>query len=290
VRHARLLLGSSGLLFLLPGTALAHAAGDTTGAEDVVLLALLGIPALLHGLGELRLRKRRSTNAVSAGRAAAWIGGWLALLACLVSPLDAAGAQSFAAHMAQHEGLMLIAAPLLVISRPLAVFLWALPAVPRRAVGRWVRRAPVRRAWQVFTGAAAGWTLHAAALWIWHVPSIFQSALQNRALHDLQHATFLVTALVFWSGMFSARATNRGAAAIYLFTTTVHTSALGALITFATTPWYEPPLRAASALSPLADQQLGGLLMWVPGSFVYVAMGLLLLGRWVRDAGRLAHA
>ena len=277
-------------LLLAPATAWAHAEGNPSAAEDLVLLVLLGVPALLYLAGALRLRHRRSTNAVSAGRAAAWTRGWLALLGCLVSPLDAAGAQSFAAHMAQHEGLMLIAAPLLVISRPLAVFLWALPAVPRRAVGRVVRRAPVRRTWQLVTGAAAGWTLHAAALWIWHVPSIFQRALQNRTLHDLQHATFLVTALVFWSGMLSARATNRGTAAVYLFTTTMHTSALGALITFASSPWYEPPLRVASSLSPLADQQLGGLLMWEPGSFVYVAMGLLILGRWVRDADRLAQA
>jgi putative membrane protein len=278
------------VLSLLPAPALAHAQGTVSPGEDALLLVLLGLPALLYAVGALRLRKRRSTNAVTTGRALAWIAGWLALLGCLVSPLDSAGARSFAAHMAQHEGLMLIAAPLLVASRPLAVFLWALPARSRRRIATWVRRGPVRLAWRAFTGAAAGWTLHAAALWIWHVPSIFQAALQHRGLHDLQHATFLITALLFWSGMFSVRATNRGVAAVYLFTTTVHTSALGALITFASAPWYEPPLRAASALDPLTDQQLGGLLMWVPGSFVYVAIGLLLLGRWIRDAGRLAHA
>lgn len=279
------------LLFLcVPATAFAHAEGSGSSGEDVLLLLLLGLPAVLYVVGACRLRHRRAASAVTTTRAAAWTAGWLALLGCLVSPLDTAGARSFAAHMAQHEGLMLIAAPLLVVSRPLAVFLWALPAALRRRVATLVRRGPIRLAWRVFTGAAAGWTLHAAALWIWHVPSVFQSALQNRGLHDVQHATFLVTALLFWSGMFSARATNRGAAAVYLFTTTVHTSALGALITFASVPWYEPPLRDASALAPLTDQQLGGLLMWVPGSFVYVAIGLLLLGRWVRDAGRLAHA
>jgi len=277
------------VLLSLPAPAFAHADGTGSAGEDALLGVLLALPAVLYAVGAFRLRHRRAASAVTRARAAAWTAGWLALLACLVSPLDAAGARSFAAHMAQHEGLMLIAAPLLVVSRPLAVFLWALPTALRRRIATLVRRGPVRLTWRAFTGAAAGWTLHAAALWIWHVPSIFQSALQNRGLHDLQHATFLVTALLFWSGMFSARATNRGTAAVYLFTTTVHTSALGALITFASVPWYEPPLRDASGLAPLTDQQLGGLLMWVPGSFVYVAMGLLLLGRWVRDAGRLAH-
>jgi putative membrane protein len=131
---------------------------------------------------------------------------------------------------------------------------------------------------------ASGWTAHALALWIWHIPLLFQAALQSRWLHDLQHLTFVLTALLFWSGLFLARgAAHRGAAVLYLFTTTVHTGVLGALITFADVPWYSPALRPAALPDAMQDQQLGGLIMWVPGSMVYVAAGLYLLLQWIRD-------
>jgi len=130
---------------------------------------------------------------------------------------------------------------------------------------------------------ATGWVAHALALWAWHVPALFRAALERPLLHEIQHFTFLVTALLFWSGLLLARdAFQRGAVVLYLFTTTVHTSVLGALITLANRPLYTPDLRPASVLDPMRDQQLGGLIMWVPGSIIYVVAGLILLVRWVR--------
>ena len=133
--------------------------------------------------------------------------------------------------------------------------------------------------------------MHAAALWVWHAPSIFQAALATPALHELQHLSFVVSALLFWSGLLVAGgAAGRGGASLYLFTTTVHTSVLGALITFARTPWYTPAIRLEQSLDSMTDQQLGGLIMWVPGSLVYVGFGVLLLMRWVLDSGLSTHS
>jgi putative membrane protein len=103
-------------------------------------------------------------------------------------------------------------------------------------------------------------------------------------VHELQHLTFLLTALVFWAALFDERRRERqGAAILYLFTTTVHTSILGALITFAAHPWYASYLQTSTqwGLTALEDQQLGGLIMWVPGSLVYVGAALVLLARWI---------
>jgi cytochrome c oxidase assembly factor CtaG len=187
--------------------------------------------------------------------------------------------------MTQHELLMLVAAPLMVLGRPLPYFLWAFPERARAVIGNVVKAGGVQRAWKTLLNPAVAWVLHAVVLWVWHAPALFDAALRNRGVHDLQHLTFLASALVFWAALFEERARERqGAAVLYLFTTTVHTGVLGALLTFATHPWYSAYLTAAPewGFSPLEDQQLGGLIMWVPASLVYVGVGLALLARWIQ--------
>jgi putative membrane protein len=207
----------------------------------------------------------------------------LALVLALVSPLDAFGARLFCAHMLQHELLMLVAAPLLVLGRPLAAWTWALSPAQRQVVGRWTRVRWWSATWALLTDPLAAWALHALALWLWHLPSWFEAALHNEAWHALQHASFLITALLFWWAVVGgdARARAGGFALLYLFTTMLHTGALGALLTMAPTPWY--PSYAASAgalgLDPVEDQQLGGLVMWVPGSVAYLMAALVVMAR-----------
>ena len=110
---------------------------------------------------------------------------------------------------------------------------------------------------------------------------LFQAAVKKPWVHDLQHTSFLIGALVFWWALLEGRGGSRRqvAGVFYLFTTLVHTSVLGALLTFSTRVWY--PVYEATApawgLAALEDQQLGGLIMWVPGGLVYMAAGLALL-------------
>jgi putative membrane protein len=217
-------------------------------------------------------------------RAGAFASGLIALAIALLSPLDAWGAELFALHMVQHEVLMLVAAPLLVLGRPLPVFLWAFSESWRNALSRLVRARAVRQGWQWLLSAGCAWLLHALALWIWHVPRFFDAVLLSQTVHDLQHLTFFVTALVFWAALLHERRRDQqGAAIFYLFTTTVHTSVLGAMITFAGRPWYSAYLQTSEhwGLTALEDQQLGGLIMWVPGSLVYVGIALVLMARWI---------
>ena len=114
---------------------------------------------------------------------------------------------------------------------------------------------------------------------MWHIPRFFQATLDNDWIHSAQHVSFLGSALLFWWSLFYAHGKVRyGASVLYLFTTAVHTSILGALLTFASTVWYPDYVATTPAwgLTPLEDQQVGGLIMWIPAGLVYVIGGLVL--------------
>jgi putative membrane protein len=121
-------------------------------------------------------------------------------------------------------------------------------------------------------------------LWIWHAPPLFQSTLTSELSHSLQHISFLASALLFWWGLFERDRSGR--AVVYLFLTIIHTGLLGALLTFAPHLWYPAYGERAAiwGLTALQDQQLGGLIMWVPGSLTYIAAGLALSVRLLRRA------
>lgn len=263
----------------------ARSSTTTDWVELILVAAPMIIAAGLFILGAARIGRRvRQGKREFWWRAAAFTCGLLLLAIALWSPLDDWGGELFAAHMVQHELLMLAAAPLLVLGRPLPVFLWAFRGSAQQALIAFAQKRIVRRAWAQLLSPGIGWLLHALALWIWHVPRFFDAVLQSPAVHAAQHLTFLVTALVFWAALLEERRREQqGAGILYLFTTTIHTSVLGALITFASHPWYSAYLQTSSrwGLTALEDQQLGGLIMWVPGSLVYVGIALALLARWI---------
>ena len=249
------------------------------------LLFLLGLSAFGYALGLRRLWTHAGgRRGVSSQQAWAFAAGWLSLVVALVSPLDPLGGQMFSAHMVQHELLMVVAAPLLVLGRPLATWTWALSPAQRRVVGRLFQRRGWVGFWSTLTDPLVAWALHALALWAWHIPTAFDAALQNEAVHIAQHLSFLGTALFFWWAVLGHDPRGRygpGHSAAYLFTTMMHTSALGALLSLAPTPWYAPyiPLTGALGMDPVDDQQLGGLIMWVPAALAYVIAALAVIGK-----------
>jgi putative membrane protein len=253
--------------------------------EPWVVLSL-GLALILYLLGAVRLHARmRNARGVLARRTVYFLLGWLALVVALVSPLDALGTQTFAAHMVQHEVLMIVAAPLLVLSKPLGAWIWSVPAGARDAIGTGIKTGPVQVLWQAITRPVSAWLIHAAALWLWHAPPFFQAALRNNTVHAWQHASFLFSALLFWWAVLGDIGVRpaRGASIAYLFTTMMHTGALGALLAMSDKVWY--PLYGDRSpefgLSALEDQQLGGLIMWVPGGLAYVIAGLVLCAGWL---------
>ncbi|MDB5899483.1 MAG: cytochrome c oxidase assembly protein [Ramlibacter sp.] len=283
-------------LALAPALAAAHAPDASALPHawrwnlEPWLLLLLAAALAGYAIGLRRLWGNAGTGrGVSVQQAVAFGIGWLSLVAALVSPLDTLGSHLFSAHMLQHELLMVVSAPLLVLGRPLATWTWALSPTQRRSIGRLFQRKGWAGFWTTMTDPLVAWALHALALWAWHIPALFDAALENEGWHILQHFSFLGTALFFWWAMLGHDPRGRygpGHSAAYLFTTMMHTSALGALLTLAPTPWYAPyvPLTGALGFDPVEDQQLGGLVMWVPAGLAYVIAALVVFGKMLTRA------
>lgn len=273
------------LLLLIPALTFGHP-GEPLRPDDLwsawefdpgVVLAL-ALSALLYVRGGAK-----QSGAAKSQKLFFW-SGWLSLLVALISPIHRLGEVLFSAHMMQHEILMLISAPLLVLSRPLVTFLWAIPISWRRRFGRWSKKKPIAQSWIWLTTPLMAWLLHAVAIWAWHVPFLFQATLRSDIAHTAQHLSFFLSGLLFWWAVFYVK--NRkayGAAFLYVFTTAIHTGILGALLTFSPHVWYPAyTTTGAWGLTPLEDQQIGGLIMWVPASLVYLAAGLTLFAAWLK--------
>jgi cytochrome c oxidase assembly factor CtaG/cytochrome c2 len=204
----------------------------------------------------------------------AYAAGALTLLAALLPPLDEIAESRLWAHMVQHELLMLLGAPLLALGRPHAAVL--------RAVGGTARRTAARIARALNLGMGVAWTLHGLALWLWHIPALYEAAAAHPSLHALQHASFAGTAFLFWRSALDRR-TGYGTAALYVFLTSLHSGLLGVLLFLSPRPWYPTYGRAADALG---DQQLAGLIMWIPGGVVLTITAIALLWRWLNELDR----
>jgi putative membrane protein len=277
----------------LPSAAWAHHAGDAgtrSSGNEVLVALLLAASAGLYALGLARLWKRAGAGrGITRAQAVRFALGWLALFVALLTPVDTAGDRLFSAHMVQHELLMVVAAPLLVLGRPLEAWAWGVAPPWRQRLASVGRVRWLSRVWDALTEPVGAWCLHFAALWVWHVPRFFEAALESEGVHVFQHASFLGSALFFWWAVFG-RGSRRpdGASMALLFPTMMHTSALGALLTFAPSPWYAHYV-GTTLLSPVEDQQLGGLVMWVPGGISYLVAGLWIVAGWLkRPAPRVA--
>jgi cytochrome c oxidase assembly factor CtaG len=263
-----------------------HAAPGWT--LDPLVLAPLLIGALVYAWGLARLLRRAGRGGPRLRRDARLFGaGWLVLALALVTPLHEAGERSFTMHMIEHELIMLVAALLIVAGRPGPALLWGLPP-PLRGAGAALARWPV---WRMLADPVVATVLQALAIWAWHAPALFDRALGSDAWHIAQHLSFVVTALLFWWAMLFGRS-GQGVAILCLFLTAMVGGLLGALMALSSSPWYAGYAAlglTAEGLSPAQDQQLAGLIMWLPGGTFHLAAALWLLWKWlkaseVRDA------
>jgi putative membrane protein len=280
-------------------TAYAHAGHHHLVAREVMtwwswetsVVVPLAITALLYAFGLARLWRHAGRNhGIRVWQALAFVCGWGALVIALISPLDALGAILFSAHMAQHEILMIVAAPLLVLGRPLVAVLWALPSHARGPAARAVQTPPLAGLWRFATTPIVATVSHGLALWVWHLPTLYQATLRSEPIHALQHISFLGTAGLFWWTLIHGRfgRMGYGAGVLYVFVTSIHSGALGALLTFSPNIWYPiyQQTTAAWGLDAIEDQQLAGLIMWVPAGLILVVLGLALFSAWLAEAER----
>jgi putative membrane protein len=253
--------------------------------EPAIVLPLAAL-LVVYTLGALR----RGSVGLLGWRHTSFLTGLATLFLALTSPIHDLGEQLFSAHMLQHEILILVSAPLISASHPGATLLWALAPRHRSEIGGWMHRIESSGPAQFFTAPLNAWIMEAAALWIWHIPFLYQATLQSDWVHAAQHISFLTTAVLFWSALYGVgrSAMSYGAATLYVFGTAVHCSALGALLTFSQVLWY-PAYAGTTApwgLTPLEDQQLGGAIMWVPSGVVFIAVAMVLMSRWISESDR----
>ncbi len=250
----------------------------------LLLLLLVG----LYARGLAKLRRAMPSGSIARWELYSFVGGFLSLLIALVSPLHPWGRVLFSAHMAQHEILMLVAAPLLVLGRTFLVTLKALPVSWIRAIMALTRSDLLQGPIKAICNPAGAWLLHGLTLWIWHVPALFQATIDNDFVHALQHLSFFLTALLFWWAVIHGphKRMGYGMSVLYMFTTALHSGVLGALLTFTTSLWY--PVYNDSTriwgLTPLEDQELGGLIMWIPAGLIYIGAALVFFAAWLNDS------
>jgi putative membrane protein len=263
-------------------------AASATSVWDIGVLCGLAGAAALYAIGSARLSVR-GVRVRSAERAAFWIG-WAALVLAVSPPFDRIASVLFSAHMAQHELLMLVGAPLVVVGRPIVPWLWALPGGMRPAAGAGPRRHALAALWQWLTRPPVAVAVHGALVWIWHAPALYEAAVRSDAVHVLQHAMFVGSAVCFWWGLVYGRygRAGYGAAAFYVFLTSVHTGILGAIFTLSQAPFYSiyASRTPAAGADAAVDQQLAGLYMWIPAGMILMLAGLGLLVAWLAESDR----
>jgi putative membrane protein len=260
-----------------------------TWAWDPLVLATLAISGSLYVIGLSKVWSAAGRGHGIGVRQSLFFGaGWLSLFVALVSPLHPWGEVLFSVHMTQHEVLMLFAAPLVVLGRPQVATAWAIPVSWKCEAREVIKSRVVRSSWRFLTKPLAAWAIHAAALWVWHIPFLFEATLKSDLVHACQHASFFGSAMIFWwSIIFGTRgASTNGAGVLYLFTTSIHSGLLGVILTLTNRVLYPSysEYSAAWGLTPIEDQQIGGLIMWIPAGIVYIIAALIMFTGWLRES------
>jgi putative membrane protein len=258
--------------------------------QPLVVLPL-AVSGVLYAIGVLRLWRRAGIGrGLSRWSVASFAAGWLTLAVALVSPVAWISEILFSVHMTQHTLLMLVAAPLLTFGQPALAWLWAFDDGTRERLALPFRRSGFLASWHALTSPLCVFLLQAAALWLWHIPSWYEAALRNDAIHALEHVCLVLAGSLFWWAMVRGRygRMGYGLAVVYVFLTAIHSGTLGALLTIAPEPWYQTYAQQAGAwgVDALDDQQLAGLLMWIPAGVIFIVLGLALLAAWLGESER----
>ena len=253
------------------------------------------VVALWAGLGYAvawrQVNARHPQSRISTFRLVAWLGGVVAILAALASPLDGLADELLTAHMVQHLLLTMVAPPLMAIGAPVLLLLRISSRATRARLLLPLLHARLIR---ILASPWLGWLLFTVVMWAAHFTPIYDAALEDERLHVLEHAAFLATGCLFWWPVIGAdpmpRRLRFGPRLAYLLAQMPVNAAVGLAIYFAPSVLYEHYARAASLLGvdPLVDQQVGGLVMWAAGDLLLLGAVALVVMAWMRAEARRA--
>lgn len=256
------------------------------------ILFVLIVFGSAFAIGWWRLRKQGFRRA-RRWRALAYVAGLGAVGLALISPVDRLASLSFLVHMVQHELLIMIAPPLLLLADPLPILLWGLPRKLRLGVRHLLARGTmVRRILYSATWMPVAWGVYVANLWMWHLPVAYEAALRSHLLHDLEHVTFFGAGLLFWWPIVNPAPRLHGQIAygfriLYIIAATFQSVALGFAIAVTERVLYPSYANAPRSwgLSPLDDQAFGGAIMSEVGGMFLIPL-LVLINRWLNHEER----
>jgi cytochrome c oxidase assembly factor CtaG len=242
----------------------------------IILGAAAAIYLYLYAVGPLRVKYRLGPP-VKTSKVVAYILGVNLIFLSLFSALDKLGdTYLFSAHMIQHLILTIVGPPLIILGLPD----WLVQPLLRKRL--------VLRLGRFLTHPGVAFTLYNANLFLWHAPPLYDATLYNEMLHIFEHVTFIGLGLLYWWPVFSPLKEgwphlSIGGQILYIFLGGMPTVLLGAGLTFAS-PLYAPYINAPRVwgISPMTDQQLGGLIMWVPANLAYIVVVGVLFIRWMQ--------
>jgi cytochrome c oxidase assembly factor CtaG/cytochrome c2 len=284
---------------VLPPSAAAHGSEPVGSLSHVLLTGWrpeaataipLAIASLWYACGVSRAIQENRIEVISRARVFAFVSGILVLMIALESPIDALSEDLFSVHMCQHLLLMLAAPPLLVWSDCPIMFLRALPRPARKTTARIWLGAKLNYAFHWLMHPLFVWMAFCGAFVFWHAPRPYQWALGNNGVHVIEHLSFFVTSLGFWSLVLPPREPRRrlqhGPTLLLIVSTAVLSGLPGALMIFSPRPLY--PAHAAGVMkwgmSLMEDQQIAGLIMWIPAGAAYILAVVLVFLQWLRQS------
>ena len=273
--------------------------GDFFGQWQLEIAPLVVIVAItaVYLWGLRRLKARTKFEAVSSGQTTLFLLGIAFLLLALVSPIDTYGGDLFFIHMIQHILLVMVAAPLILLSNSMGVFMWSLPRGLRYDLGELLSGGGVlRRTLSFMASPRTAFLTYFGVLTIWHIPVAYDTALAITPLHYLEHLTMFLAALLFWWPVIgSAPIRSRlsyPVRILYLLLATIVSTVLGIAVTFGGGDLYSFYVDAPQhwGITLQQDMQLGGLIMWIPGNMMFLisiaALFLVWADRDEKDSAR----
>ncbi len=243
-----------------------------------------------YTIGAMRLATRSDRDGRFWYKFTASVLGLVLLATALAGPLDYYSGDLFAAHMSQHIVIAMFAAPLLLLARPMHAYIWALPRPLRVGVGTALTNSGVIiKVMRILTRPTVALPLFIGTLYAWHIPEAYNQSLKDEWLHLFMHFTMFTTAVLFWWPIIGPppirTKLTHPQRIVYLLLAVTPTAVLAAIITLSKSVLFDFYLDSPGhfSWSPTEDQRTGGLLMWIPGNFVYLTTVTILFFKWFKE-------
>ena len=269
--------------------------------EVLLVLVVLGT-LYVRGWRQLRRRTRgntrRRSQLATRWRLVSYLAGLVFIGIALLSAIDLLSQQLFFMHMIQHLLLIMIAPPLLLIANPMPFLLWGLPTSWRRKVGSGLsqvlhRESSVRRNVRSATGPGVIWLFWTISVIGWHDTTLYNLALTSELVHDLEHLFFFGAGMLFWwhvtgSGPRIHKQFGLPARIAFTLSAVPPNMALGVVLAFAGTAFYTyyEGVPRVWGIDPATDQNIGGIIMWIPGSMMYIIAALIMIAALLRGESK----